>query len=50
MWGHGFPGGFFDMGGEGQSSDTDKEVDNKGLYEVLELPQTATTDEIKKSI
>jgi len=37
------------MGGEGQSSDTDKEVDNKGLYEVLELPQTATTDEIKKA-
>jgi len=36
-------------GGMGESPDTDKEVDNKGLYEVLEVSQTATTEEIKKA-
>jgi len=46
---HGFPG-FFGAGGPDMDSpDTDKEVDNKGLYELLEVPQTATTDEIKKA-
>jgi DnaJ family protein A protein 2 len=53
MWGHGFPNGFFDAhgfgGADASSPDTDKEVDNKGLYEMLEVAQTATTEEIKKA-
>jgi DnaJ family protein A protein 2 len=50
--GHGFPHGFFESAhgfGGGETPDTDKEVDNKALYDMLEVPQTATTEEIKKA-
>lgn len=50
MFGHGFPNGFFEQHGfNGASPDEDKEVDNKALYEILEVPLTATTEEIKKA-
>ena len=29
--------------------ESDKDADNKGLYEALEIPTTATTEEIKKA-
>jgi len=50
----GFPGGFFEshgFGGHGHSheEEVEKDVDNKGLYEILEISQTATTEEIKKA-
>jgi len=49
--GHGgFPNGFFDGHDmHGESPDTDKEIENKALYEILEVPNTASTDEIKKA-
>jgi DnaJ family protein A protein 2 len=46
---HGFPfGGFEDMGGMGGGRHK-KDVDNKRLYEILGVPQNATTDQIKKA-
>lgn len=48
MFRGGFPG--FSFGGEDNDSpDTNGEVDNKALYEILEVPQNATADDIKKS-
>jgi DnaJ family protein A protein 2 len=36
------------MGG-GRGSQEDKEVDNEKFYNILEVPKTATLDEIKKA-
>lgn len=54
MFGGGFPHGFFESaGGHGfghhHGADEDKEVDNKALYDLLGVGQTAGTDEIKKA-
>jgi len=51
MFSGGFPGFFgggSDFGGH-SSPDTDKDVDNKALYDILGIPQTATTEEVKKA-
>jgi len=51
--GHGFPHGFFESahshGFNDHSPETDKDVDNKALYDILGVAQTASTDEIKKA-
>jgi len=47
MFRGGFPGfGFEDAG---DSPEANGEIDNKQLYEILEVPQNASTDEIKKA-
>ena len=44
----GFFGGGGNFGGEEEDS-SPSELDNKKLYDVLEIPQTATADDIKKA-
>lgn len=49
--GRGF-GGFFGGGGmeeDESQSQSQGEVDNKGLYDLLGLPAGSTTDEVKKA-
>lgn len=49
----GFPfggaGGFPFGHGHDQDSDSPDEVDNTHYYDLLEVPQSATTDEIRKA-
>jgi len=47
MFRGGFPGFGFEENGE--SPQMNEDIDNKQLYEILEVPQNATSDEIKKS-
>lgn len=47
MFGGGFPG--FGFGGGGPDFESDKEVDNKGLYEILGVETTANGNDIKKA-
>eukprot|EP00331_Platyophrya_macrostoma_P027292 CAMPEP_0176433282 /NCGR_PEP_ID=MMETSP0127-20121128/15917_1 /TAXON_ID=938130 /ORGANISM="Platyophrya macrostoma, Strain WH" /LENGTH=427 /DNA_ID=CAMNT_0017815655 /DNA_START=56 /DNA_END=1339 /DNA_ORIENTATION=+ len=48
MFGGGFPG--FGFGGHGGPDfESDKEVDNKGLYDILGVPQEASSSDVKKA-
>lgn len=44
-----FFGGFPGFGGGSEHEESPGDVDNKEFYEILEVPQTASQDEIKKS-
>jgi len=48
MFRGGFPGFGFEENGE--SPQMNEDIDNKQLYEILEVPQNATSDEIKKVV